>query len=102
MPVDSSCRGGRATVVRSILRLVCVSLLMVVFGCQKSADNGKIVECELLGGEVVRQPKGSPITACCYENGCWICDEAGNDCKFDPVYSMPFWQEALKKAAKVT
>ena len=47
--------------------------------------DGRILECQLLGGEVVPQPPGSSITACCYENGCWICDADGNDCEFEPA-----------------
>ena len=53
-------------------------------------QDGKVLECELLGGTVVPQPRGSNITACCYDEGevrgCWICDENGNDCTFDEAY----------------
>jgi hypothetical protein len=58
----------------------------VLTGQALAADNdGKVIECELLGGDVVAQPPGSAITACCYENGCWICDAQGNDCSFEPA-----------------
>jgi hypothetical protein len=56
-------------------------------------NDGKVLECELLGGTVVPQPAGSNITACCYDEGeirgCWICDENGNDCTFDEAYRNP-------------
>ncbi len=42
-----------------------------------------ILECEVLGGTIIKQPQGSAITACCYNDGCWICDANGSDCSFD-------------------
>ena len=47
-----------------------------------------IDDCRLDGGTIIPQPAGSTITACCYDDdlkGCWICDEAGNDCVFDTL-----------------
>lgn len=63
------------------------ALLLAAPSAVRAADNndGKAIECELLGGDVVAQPPGSAITACCYESGCWICDAQGNDCTFQPV-----------------
>ena len=58
-----------------------------------SINDGKIIECQLLGGTVIPQPPGSGINACCYDNGevqgCWICDENGNDCVFDKASRLP-------------
>lgn len=68
------------------LALTGVVLTGLAGGRVLAADNdGKVIECELLGGDVVAQPAGSAITACCYEDGCWICDAQGNDCTFDPT-----------------
>ncbi len=53
-----------------------------------------ILECEILGGKKIPQSPGSTITACCYDNGCWICDENGDDCNFDPAYFSPAWRDA--------
>lgn len=59
----------------------------------QNTQNGKVLECELLGGTVIPQPPGSAITACCYDEGetrgCWICDENGNDCVFDEANARP-------------
>ena len=78
----------------AVCGLFSLFVLGSVAGCQTPNRGvpGKILECELLGGEVIKQPEGSGITACCYDNGCWICDEKGDDCVFDPAYSAPFWE----------
>ena len=61
----------------------------------QTPQDGKIIECQLLGGTVIPQPPGSAITACCYDGadggpaGCWICDANGNDCTFDESYRRP-------------
>ena len=78
--------------------LAAILVVISIASCQTASKGkpGKIVECELLGGTVVKQPPGSGITACCYENGCWICDEKGDDCVFDPAYGSNFWKGKFK------
>ncbi len=53
-----------------------------------SAEDFELV-CRATGGEWIDQPPGSPITACCANDGCVICDENGNECEHDPPYSRP-------------
>ncbi len=66
-----------------------------IAAANQTPQDGKIIECQLLGGTVISQPPGSAITACCYDgadggiSGCWICDANGNDCTFDESYRRP-------------
>ena len=94
---DTPQKPGYQTVPFCAIVILC--LLGSLVACQSTSQtkDGKILECKLLGGEEVKQPPGSGITACCYENGCWICDEKGNDCTFDPAYSAPFWEGKFKR-----
>jgi len=82
-----------------IIRISCLAGALVLLAALTSTvsaapvkkertGDGKVLECELLGGTVVPQPPGSAITACCYESGCWICDANGNDCTFDEAYGF--------------
>ena len=95
--------GNRSrTISIQVFGVLSLFVLGSIAACQPQSPantgrSGMIIECELLGGTVVTQPPGFPITACCYENGCWICDEAGNDCVFDPVYAAPFWDEVFSR-----
>jgi hypothetical protein len=94
-----NCKPGSIS-IRKITVYIVFSLFVLgaIAGCQTTSQGkpAKILECELLGGTIVDQPAGSGITACCYDNGCWICDEKGDDCVFDPAYSAPFWEEVFK------
>ncbi|MEH6726876.1 MAG: hypothetical protein V7703_12010 [Hyphomicrobiales bacterium] len=56
-------------------------------------SNTAILECGTLGGTVIKQPRGSAITACCYDDGCWICDAKGKDCSFDATALKRFQQQ---------
>ena len=42
--------------------------------------------CLLSGGDVVDQPAGSAIAACCTSDGCIICDASWNNCHFEPTH----------------
>lgn len=44
--------------------------------------------CSLSGGEIIPQPAGSTIEACCSADGCIICDRDGSDCDFDPAFNL--------------
>lgn len=44
--------------------------------------------CSLSGGEIIAQPAGSTIEACCSADGCIICDSDGSSCDFDPAYNL--------------
>jgi hypothetical protein len=57
-----------------------------------ATSNTAILECKALGGTVIKQPRGSSITACCYNDGCWICDAKGKDCSFDAAALKRFRQ----------
>ena len=50
-----------------------------------------VSSCALSGGEVIPQPAGSTIEACCTAAGCTICSSASldTDCTFDPAYNLP-------------
>lgn len=77
----------------TIFKGVASALLAVLFSLSSmsaeaapvkgATSNTAILECSALGGTVIKQPKGSAITACCYNDGCWICDAQGKDCSFD-------------------
>lgn len=41
--------------------------------------------CYLDGGEIIEQPAGSSIAACCTADGCIICDADWSDCSFEPA-----------------
>lgn len=41
--------------------------------------------CLLEDGEVIDQPAGSAIAACCAADGCIICDASWNNCHFEPT-----------------
>ena len=45
--------------------------------------------CLLDGGEIVDQPPGIAIAACCSEDGCIICAADWTDCDYEPPYSRP-------------
>lgn len=51
-----------------------------------------ILECTALGGTIIKQPRGSSISACCYDDGCWICDAGGSNCTFDEAARKKFKQ----------
>ncbi|SOE19026.1 hypothetical protein SAMN05877838_3976 [Hoeflea halophila] len=70
-----------------------VSSMSVAAAPPKGATSDTaILECRALGGTVIKQPRGSAITACCYDDGCWICDENGSDCSFDAASLKRFRQ----------
>jgi len=46
------------------------------------------LDCKFMDGKVVKQPKGSPIKACQYDDGATICDADWKNCEFDPAYKV--------------
>ena len=66
------------------------------------AETDMIHQCVVLGGTEIPQPPGSQITACCYDDpesvfqGCYICDEFGQDCLFEPA--TPDWEPGRRGA----
>ncbi len=45
--------------------------------------------CLLNNGEVIDQPPGSSIAACCTADGCIICAADWSNCTFDPAHRAP-------------
>jgi len=74
----------------NIVRALCVVLAMVFMASSAKAASSEVdieaLQCPLLGGTTIPQPAGSTITACCYDDGCYICDANGSNCEFDPAY----------------
>lgn len=67
--------------------ILALALLSPPAEAAKRPPGGFDIQHCALSGDVVDQPAGSPITACCYEDGCWICDENWGNCTWDPAYS---------------
>lgn len=72
--------------VRAFVVLASIFMASNAIAAQDSAPDHSVTECELLGGDKQTQPPGSTITTCCYETGCFICDQNEENCTFDPKY----------------
>ncbi len=93
---------GRNAVMTTVFKTAASTVLAVIFSLailsaeaappKGATSNTAILECSALGGTVIEQPRGSAITACCYNDGCWICDSKGEDCSFDAAALKRFRQ----------
>jgi hypothetical protein len=54
-----------------------------------TVDDGKGLDCFLDPDADVDMDEGSTIVSCCYDDGCWICENnAGENCEWDPKYRV--------------
>lgn len=72
-----------AAAAGAILALACLAPAEAA----KRPTGGFDIEHCAISGDVLDQPPGSSINACCYEDGCWICDANWQNCTWDPAYS---------------
>jgi hypothetical protein len=66
--------------------IVALALIAPAAQAAKKPAGGFDIEHCALSGDVIDQPPGSAINACCYEDGCWICDANWGNCTWDPAY----------------
>lgn len=80
----------RPLTVLAAMTLATMPLLPISAQAAPPAPGQDLIEwCLLNGGEIIDQPPGSAIAACCTEDGCIICNADWSGCTFDPPYSRP-------------
>ncbi len=69
----------------AVVAFASIPLLPAQAAPQQGADP---LEICMLDGEIIPQPPGSAIQACCTEDGCVICAADWSDCTFDPANNV--------------